>query len=94
MVGGLRQERDTVARVHPSTRGKLSEQSVQMSGRAMMFLKLGARALPPAVLQAALGFDADTLLGDDIDDDEFTKRAQAVIEEAQVCLEAIRRSAQ
>ena len=82
MIKALKSERDVVASAHPEAAAKLSDEALEASRRSAMFLKLAAPALSPAVVQIALGQHAAELLDPSIDADEFTKRAQAAIEEA------------
>ncbi len=82
LAEGLRRDIATIEEVVPGTQGKVADECVKISRRSAMFLKKAAAALPPAILQVALGQDAESLLDPGIDDQEFDRRATAAIQKA------------
>ncbi|WP_149538006.1 protein kinase family protein [Siccirubricoccus phaeus] len=78
----MKAEIGAIGDAHPSTRGQISDEAVEMSRRSLMFLKLGAPQLTAAALQTAFGQNAALLLDPAIDDREFARRALQVINQA------------
>lgn len=82
LFGAMQQEVDDIEQVHPETQGKIPPESLAISKRATLFLKRAAPQLSPAVVQIALGQNSEELLDPDIDEQEFERRADVVIQRA------------
>ncbi len=82
MRGAMGKEKTDIEAVHPETQGKITDECLDISRRATMFLQLAAPTLPPAVVQVALGQNAEQLLDPNIDDNTFRQRAALVIQDA------------
>lgn len=82
LASAMRKERADLNAVHPNTAGALSDEAIDISRRSAMFLKLAAPTLPPAIVQVALGQNAETLLDPTITDQVFAQRAATVIQAA------------
>jgi len=84
MALAMKNERGVMERVHPSTRGTVSDDTIEMTRRSAKFLKLGAAfdpALTPAAIQVALGQYGEELLDPAMTDQEFEARAGEILTE-------------
>lgn len=83
MVQGMRDRVQGIDEANPGFNGqeKLPEDSLLMSKRAMMFLKLAASELSPAEIQIAIGQHGAELF--DASDDDFEQVARQVISKVQ-----------
>ena len=81
LAAALGNERKTLETVHGSTQGMVTDESIEMSRRSAMFLKLAAATLSPALVQIALGQNAKALFDPSLDDTAFGVLAQRIIRE-------------
>jgi hypothetical protein len=83
MVQGMRDQLQALDTVNPGlgSQDKVPEERLQMSKRAMMFMKAAARDLSPAEIQIALGQHGGELF--DADDDHFDAIVGRIIADMQ-----------
>lgn len=84
MALAMKNERGVMERVHPSTRGTISDETIEMTRRSAKFLKLGAAfdpSLTAAAIQVALGQYGEELLDPAKSEQEFERRADEVLTE-------------
>ena len=79
MALALKRERATMERANPTTAGKLSDEAIELSRRAAMFLKRAAPELPPAAVQMALARFNPELFDPDLDMRGFDELADRII---------------
>ena len=87
MAEGMRREVATIGKAHPSTAGKITDESIEMSRRSAKFLKLAVDKnqnpkLTAAAAQVAFGQNAEALLAQGLDDQAFEDMAQEIIVKA------------
>jgi hypothetical protein len=78
LKSALEVEADNLGAVHQDA-PPIDPEAIAISARAAEFLKRAAPQLPPALVQIALGINADRLLDPNLDPAEFDKQAAAAI---------------
>lgn len=83
MIEAMKRERGTLDQVHPGMGAKMSDESLELSKRASMFLKRAAPRLSPAAVQVALGRYSTELMAPGLDANAFNALADRIIDEAE-----------